>query len=204
MRTGKIPVHSSCSIPDGSQANGEILIDKNYRKYEKLTPDEFKKNYSTINLMVMRDQQEERPGLLLSLLQCRCPRCRRGKLFRQDNPYRLARFMQMHQRCEVCGQTFDMEPGFYYGTSYVSYALTVMISAATFIAWWVLIGLSSQDHRFVWWIVLNAILLVLLQPPLMRLSRSIWLAFFVHYSPNWDKGDIVEPDRVNKEQMNNW
>jgi hypothetical protein len=38
----------------------------------------------------------------------------------------------------------------------------------------------------------------------MRLSRTIWLAFFVPYSANWDKGDIVEPERINQDQMHNW
>jgi hypothetical protein len=51
---------------------------------------------------------------------------------------------------------------------------------------------------------INAFLLVALQPPLMRLSRTVWLAFFVAYSNDWDKGDIIEPERVNKEHMNNW
>jgi hypothetical protein len=97
-----------------------------------------------------------------------------------------------------------MEPGFYYGTNLISYAMTVLICAFTFLAWWVLIGFSLHDQRFFYWILFNAILLILLQPPLMRVSRTVWLAFFVRYSPNWDKGDIVQPERVNKEQQHNW
>ena len=93
---------------------------------------------------------------------------------------------------------------FYYGTNMVSYGLAVLLSAVSFVAWWVLIGFSFQDSRFFWWMGFNALLLVALQPPLMRLSRTVWLAFFVPYSPHWQQGDIVEPERVNKEQMNNW
>jgi len=112
--------------------------------------------------------------------------------------------MQMHERCPVCGQPLDMEPGFYYGTNMVSYALAVLISALSFLLWFATIGFSFHDKRFFWWMGINAVLLVLLQPPLMRLSRSIWIAFFVGYSPNWDKGDIVKPERVNKDQQHNW
>lgn len=112
--------------------------------------------------------------------------------------------MKMNASCPVCGQPLDMEPGFYYGTNMVSYSLAVLISVASFILWWVFIGFSLQDKRFFLWLGINAILLVVLQPPLMRLSRTIWLAFFVPYSRNWHAGDIVEPERVNKEQMNNW
>jgi hypothetical protein len=79
----------------------------------------------------------------------------------------------------------EIEVGFYYGTGYVSYALTVALSVTTFVAWWVLIGMSVNDNRFFWWLGLNITLLVVLQPYLMRLSRAIWLSFFVRYNANW-------------------
>lgn len=110
----------------------------------------------------------------------------------------------MNQSCPTCSQPFEMEPGFYYGTGFVSYALAIAVSVATLVIWWALIGISTSDNRFFWWIGVNAVILVLLQPPLMRLSRSIWLSFFVHYSPDWDKSDIVEPERINRDQANNW
>jgi hypothetical protein len=112
--------------------------------------------------------------------------------------------MKMPERCTVCRQPFDMEPGFYYGTNMVSYGLAVLLSVVTFFLWWILIGFSLQDSRFFIWIGVNAVLLVLLQPPLMRFSRSIWIYFFVPYSSDWDKGDIIEPERVNREQQHNW
>lgn len=95
----------------------------------------------------------------------------------------------MHDACEVCKQQYDMEPGFWYGTGYVSYALTVAISVATFIAWWVLIGISINDNRVFWWLGLNALLLVILQPWIMRLSRTIYLYFFVRYTDEYDTTD---------------
>lgn len=109
----------------------------------------------------------------------------------------------MNERCPVCGQPFDMEPGFYYGTNMISYLLAVLISGVTFVAWLLTIGFPVIVY-LVWWLVLNAVLLALLQPPLMRLSRSIWLSFFVPYSSRWKEGDILEPERINKEQMSNW
>jgi hypothetical protein len=79
----------------------------------------------------------------------------------------------------------EIEVGFYYGTAYVSYALTVALSVTTFVAWWVLIGMSVKDTRFFWWMGVNITLLIVLQPYLMRLSRAIWLSFFVRYNANW-------------------
>lgn len=150
------------------------------------------------------EKNNVKPGLLLSVLSNKCPRCRRGKLFKQPNPYKLKGLMLMNEQCPVCGQTTDMEPGFYYGTSYVSYALAVAISVATFIVWWVLVGFSLDDNRFFWWMGVNAVLLVLLQPMLMRLSRTIWLYFFVRYSHHWSEGDVVKAERVNEALKNAW
>lgn len=149
-------------------------------------------------------RSNEKPSLLLSILQNKCPRCRRGKMYRCTNAYNLKKIMKMYECCPVCGQPLDMERGFYYGTNMVSYTLAVLVSIVSFLGWLVFIGMSLHDSRFFWWIGFNAILLVVLQPPLMRLSRTVWLAFFVPYSPSWDKGDIVEPERINKDQMNNW
>jgi hypothetical protein len=80
-----------------------------------------------------------------------------------------------------------MEPGFWYGTGYVSYALSIALSVATFVAWWVFIGVSFIDNRVFWWLGLNAFMLIVLQPWLMRLSRTIYLYFFVHYDPNYEE-----------------
>lgn len=91
----------------------------------------------------------------------------------------------MNENCPVCGQRTEIEPGFYYGTGYVSYALSVAVCVASLIAWWVFIGFSLHDSRFFWWIGFNAVLLIALQPVLMRLSRTLWLSWFVKYDPDW-------------------
>ncbi len=149
-------------------------------------------------------QKDEKPSLILSVLKNKCPRCRRGNMYKEGNPYKLKTFMQMNERCPVCNQPLDMEPGFYYGTNMVSYALAVIICVLTFVLWAVTVGFSLKDSRFFWWMGINAFLLVALQPPLMRLSRSVWIVFFVPYSANWKEGDVIEPERMNKEHAGNW
>ena len=149
-------------------------------------------------------QKDEKPNLILSIFKNKCPRCRRGDLYKHDGAFRIKGLMAMHDQCPVCGQPFDMEPGFYYGTNMISYALAVIVSALSFILWVLLIGISFEDSRFFWWMGVNAVLLVVLQPPLMRYSRTIWLNFFVKYSPRWHEGDIIERFSVNKDHANNW
>lgn len=102
----------------------------------------------------------------------------------------------MNPTCPVCGQPTEIEVGFYYGTAYVSYALTVAFSVATFIAWWVLIGFSLDDNRVFWWLGLNALLMILLQPAFMRLSRSIWISWFVKYDPDWKENKPGQFERT--------
>lgn len=127
------------------------------------------------------------PNYFLSISKMNCPRCRRGPLFQHPNPYLFKETFRMHDKCSVCEQKFDMEPGFWYGTGYVSYALSIALSVATFVAWYVIIGVSFNDNRVFWWLGMNAFLLIALQPLLMRLSRTIYLYFFVHYDPDYEK-----------------
>jgi hypothetical protein len=107
----------------------------------------------------------------------------------------------MNPTCPVCGQPTEIEVGFYYGTGYVSYALTVAFSVASFIAWWVIIGFSTEDNRFFYWLGINALLLILFQPIIMRLSRSLWLSWFVKYDPQWRTNKVEKLDRVIPDQM---
>jgi hypothetical protein len=102
----------------------------------------------------------------------------------------------MNEHCPVCNQKTEIEVGFYYGTGYVSYALTVAFSVATFVAWYVIIGMSLDDNRFFWWMGTNAVLMVLMQPLFMRLSRSIWLSWFVSYDKDWKNESSDTPLEV--------
>lgn len=143
-------------------------------------------------------------GYITSTLGCRCPRCREGKLF--SYPVSLGKKnLEMNKTCPVCGQPTEIEVGFYYGTGYVSYALAIVVTVATFIAWFVLIGMSTSDNRFFYWLATNAVLLILLQPLMMRLSRSIWISWFVKYDAEWEGHKPVDvSERLNSDQANNW
>ena len=143
------------------------------------------------------NNSKPKPNYFWSILTMKCPRCRRGKMYNDGNPYRslkLKHIFDMPERCPECGQRYDLEQGFWYGTGYVSYALAVAVSVSTFVAWWVLIGVSTEDNRIFWWLGTNTVLLVMLQPWLMRLSRVIYLYFFVSYDPNYKETKPKEFD----------
>ena len=127
------------------------------------------------------EKTAEAPGLLASVLANKCPHCRQGNLFIDPNPYHLKGTMTMPHNCPVCGQKFELQTGFYFGTGFVSYGLTVFFSGLTFLIWWFTIGMSIHDNRVWWWLGVNAGILLLLQPPIQRLARSVWIACFVRY-----------------------
>jgi uncharacterized protein (DUF983 family) len=145
----------------------------------------------------MKQDTKPTPNALWSIFTMKCPRCRRGKMFNNSNAYgklSLKHIFDMPDVCGECGQKYDMEPGFWYGTSYVSYALTVAMSVATFVAWYVLIGFSVKDgdKRIYWCLGVNACILILSQPWLMRISRVLYIRFFVSYDSNYEKTKPTE------------
>ena len=57
-----------------------------------------------------------------SALRQRCPRCRKGKMFRG--------LWTMNDPCPVCGLIFQREEGYFLGAMYVSYLLSSVLLAA--------------------------------------------------------------------------
>ncbi len=136
---------------------------------------------------------------LINTLQCKCPRCREGKLFVSANPYKLSQTMAMKKECPVCKQPTEIEVGFYTGAAYVAYALTVALAVSIFVAYYVLIGFtfSINDNRIFGCLATAVLAIVALTPVVMRVSRSIWLSLFVSYEPEWKTSDANSYERTN-------
>jgi uncharacterized protein (DUF983 family) len=156
--------------------------------------------------MQMPEVNNKKNFYLSTVLTNTCPRCREGKLFQESNAYNMKKNVLMHENCPVCGQPTEIEVGFYYGTGYVSYAISIAVLVATFVAWKVLIGVtfSIDDNRIFYWMGCAFTLLFVTQPLIMRLSRTLWLSWFVSYDPKWKEHPIKQPERIVPEQMNNW
>jgi Ca2+-dependent lipid-binding protein len=69
-----------------------------------------------------------------------------------------------------------MEPSFFYGAMYVSYAVGVAFAVAAFVISYLFVSLSLINA----FIVIVGTLVVFL-PVIIRLSRNIWINFFVKY-----------------------
>ena len=66
------------------------------------------------------------PSKLNAMINARCPHCHDGRLFKYKW-WNLLNFAQMHENCPHCDVRYEVEPGFFYGAMYISYAFTVGI-----------------------------------------------------------------------------
>lgn len=120
-----------------------------------------------------------------SMLKGKCPRCRKANIFCEPNPYVFNKMFLMPEHCDSCGLKFNKEPGFFYGSMYVGYGLSVAYLVAFYVAMVVLL----QDFEVETYLLLSIISLLVLTPVIFKLSRSIWLSMFEKYDPkaieNW-------------------
>ena len=112
---------------------------------------------------------------LFSIINNKCPRCHDGDFFVSSNPLDFKRNLKIHKNCSKCNLKYMIEPSFFYGAMYVSYALTVAIAVATFIICQLL------DLDLVWTLTSIIIVLILMIPYLVRISRLIYINMFVGY-----------------------
>ncbi len=111
-----------------------------------------------------------------SILQCKCPRCRKGELFTASNHYNLTKMLSMPKQCAVCGQLFEIEPGFFLAALWISYPLVLAVEIAVLVTCYLVLNYSL----LISFLFAAAFLLVLL-PPVMRYSRSILIHLFISF-----------------------
>ena len=119
---------------------------------------------------------------LYSILTGACPKCHGESMYQNKNAYVLSDTLKMNDSCSKCGSKYKIEPSFFYGAMYVSYAVGVAFSIAAFIISYVFLGTSAKTS----FIVIVG-MLILLMPVIMRLSRNIWINMFLNYDPTFVK-----------------
>jgi uncharacterized protein (DUF983 family) len=119
-------------------------------------------------------------NILQSIWTYKCPRCRKGDIFIQ--PLKFKSFLEMPETCSNCGQKTMPEPGFYYGSMFISYIFTAFLY----------LGIVGSLIYFLDWSVNQSFLFLILfviltYIPTTRLSRSVWIHFIVKYDPRYIK-----------------
>ena len=111
-----------------------------------------------------------------SIFKYKCPRCREGDLF--IKPFRIARPLDMHERCQKCNQKTEPEPGFYFGAMFLSYILTSFPLLAIGLITVFLFGWEVNDVMIFLLIIGIAVFFKVL-----RFSRSLWVHLMIKYEP---------------------
>ena len=113
---------------------------------------------------------------LYSICAFKCPKCLKGEFF-ESHPYNLRKIGEVKTHCPKCKTNYILEPGFYFGAMYVSYALGVGV----FVLIWLLCDSIFHDDSV--WITISIISgsIFLLSPLMFSLSKIIWANIFIHY-----------------------
>ncbi len=114
------------------------------------------------------------------IIKGECPQCHQGKMFNYP-AYDLRSFGKANTTCSVCGLHFEIEPGFFIGAMYVSYAMNVGLFLTT-----VFVLYFFFNDPVLWIYIASVTSLSLLAYPLIfRYSRILFLHIFggVKYEP---------------------
>ena len=114
---------------------------------------------------------------LYSILKFKCPHCHEGEFFKSRNPYNFQNLSATFDRCPKCKRKLYIEPGFYYGAMYVSYALGV----AHVVTFWVASLVLDLEIEFWNFIILVGTFLILLTPLYYALSKIVWANLFLNF-----------------------
>ncbi len=113
---------------------------------------------------------------LYSICTGACPKCHQESMYSRKNPYALMDTLKINEKCSHCGTKYRIEPSFFFGAMYVSYAVGIAFGVAAFVISYFFFE-TSLKTTFI------AIVgtLVVFMPVIMRLSRNIWINMFVSY-----------------------
>lgn len=113
---------------------------------------------------------------IYSILKGKCPVCQNESMYTYRNPYKLSETLKMNERCASCDTKYKIEPSFFYGAMYVSYPVGIFFAGTTFLLAYYAIQLDLIPTYITIVVVMIASL-----PIILRLSRNIWINFFMHY-----------------------
>jgi len=113
---------------------------------------------------------------LYSILFLKCPKCHKGK-FLESHPYDLSSLNKVKDRCPKCDLNYKIEPSFYYGSMYVSYAVSIAVAVGAYVL--TLIFSIELGIAGLFGVVVGALALTI--PWIGAVSKSIWANIFINY-----------------------
>jgi uncharacterized protein (DUF983 family) len=118
------------------------------------------------------------PSKMLSLITCKCPRCRTGKVF-SNSVFNPLKFSKTNDYCSHCGLKFEHENGFYWGAMYISYVFSAGIM--------IMFGIVAINYDWSFSRIMTIIIvsILLITPFSFRYSRMV-LIYTLHPLRHFD------------------
>lgn len=121
---------------------------------------------------------EKTPSYLWGMLSMKCPSCRKSTVFVNKHIFPLNSCLKLKEECEVCGEKMKSESNNGGG---INYALSMLLFFLNLLWYWPIFGLSYKDNSVFYYLGVSTLIVILVQPYLMRLSRMIYLYLYVGF-----------------------
>lgn len=114
----------------------------------------------------------ESVNTLASIIKGRCPKCRQKNIYLQENVFPLNGALKTFDYC-ACGQKIRIEG--HENASGINYAASVIVYVLATILYACVWEITYKNDSFIYAFIFSTLIVVLLQPWLMRLSKTIYI-----------------------------
>ena len=120
---------------------------------------------------------------IYSIIYNLCPKCHSSPFWPSSNPYKNIIIKNKGDIgfCKKCNLKYEVEPGFWFGAMYISYAISIFISLSL----WVFLNYLFSNISITNIIIIIASFLLLCSPITYYLSRLLWINIFVSYDSKY-------------------
>ena len=118
---------------------------------------------------------------IYSIITGKCPQCHKESMYQEKSILHFSKLLKMNEKCSNCELKYQIEPSFFYGAMYVSYAINVAIMIIVFLVCF--FGFHAKFTATFTTIILVA---TALTPITVRLSRNIYINMFVSYNSKFN------------------
>lgn len=142
------------------------------------------RGYADIKCKDMNNDQKFEKSEWSAFVHSKCPRCRLGSVF--TGPAYRFKVQRMKERCKVCDLKFEREPGYFYVSMFVSYAMNVAEIISISVAAYIL-GLDIIYENLWYFVTIIFTGVMVFAPFNYRYSRLVllyWLSPGLHYDPS--------------------
>ena len=132
---------------------------------------------------------ESKPFFVPALFKMCCPNCRKGFVFINKSVFPLGKTVALKERCELCGQKLLSEKNNGAGMNYAITVVVFMLNLAWYCPLYLYLKKNPNENWYEnnsveWYLVSSIVVVLVLQPWLMRISRMLYLYMYVPYGSN--------------------